>query len=52
MYLNDILIFSQTEEKYKQHIKKMLNCLSKRNLLIKSKKCDWHKKEVDFLKSL
>ena len=50
IYLNDILIFFQTEEKHEQHIKKMLNCLSKRNLLIKSKKCDWHKKEIDFLK--
>ena len=28
----------------------MLKYLSKRNLLIKSKKYDWHKKEIDFLK--
>ena len=50
VYLNDILIFFQTEEKHKQHIEKMLDCLSKRNLLIKSEKCDWYKKEIDFLK--
>ena len=50
IYLNDILIFFQTEEKYMQHIKKVLNCLLKRNLLIKSEKYDWHKKEVNFLR--
>ena len=44
------MIFSQTKEKHEQHIKKMLNYLSKQNLLIKSKKCNWHKKEVNFLK--
>ena len=49
-YLNDILIFFQIIEEYEQYIKKMLKCLSKRNLLIKLKKCDWHKKEIDFLK--
>ena len=50
VYLNDILIFSQIIEEHEQHIKKVLECLSKRNLLIKSEKCDWHKKEVDFLR--
>ena len=50
IYLNDILVFSQTIEEHEQHVKKMLECLSKRNLLIKSEKCDWHKREVDFLK--
>ena len=50
VYLNDILIFFQTIEEHEQHVKKVLECLSKRNLLIKSEKCDWHKREVDFLK--
>ena len=50
IYLNDILIFFQIIEEHEQHIKKVLECLSKRNLLIKSEKCDWHKKEVDFLR--
>ena len=50
IYLNNILIFFQTEEEHEQHVKKILNCLSKRNLLIKSEKYDWHKKETDFLK--
>ena len=39
IYLNDILIFFQTEETYKEHVKKMLECLSARNLLLKSEKC-------------
>ena len=50
IYLNDILIFFQTEEEYEQYIEQILDCLIKWNLLIKSEKCDWHKKEVDFLK--
>ena len=50
VYWNDILIFFQIIEEHEQHIKKVLECLSKRDLLIKSEKCDWYKKEVDFLK--
>ena len=49
IYLNDILIFSQTEEAHKEHVKKMLKCLNARNLLLKSEKCQWHKQKVDFL---
>ena len=40
MYLNDILIFFQIIEEHEQHIKKMLERLSKRDLLIKSEKGD------------
>ena len=39
IYLNDILIFFQTEEAHEKHVKKMLKCLSARNLLLKSEKC-------------
>ena len=49
IYLNDILIFFQTKEAHKKHVKKMLKCLNARNLLLKSEKCQWHKQKVDFL---
>jgi HD-GYP domain-containing protein (c-di-GMP phosphodiesterase class II) len=49
IYLDDILIFSKTEEEYKEHIKKILKKLINENLRIKIKKTKFHAKEVDFL---
>ena len=48
-YLNDILIYSKTEKKYIKHISIVLELLMQKNLLFKSKKCEFHKKEVNFL---
>ena len=48
-YLNDILIFSKTFEQYYKDIEKVLNYLTKVNLLLKPEKCTFYKKEVDFL---
>jgi HD-GYP domain-containing protein (c-di-GMP phosphodiesterase class II) len=49
VYLDDILIFSKTEEEYKEHIKKILRKLIDENLRIKTEKTEFHAKEVDFL---
>jgi hypothetical protein len=49
IYLDDILIFSKTEEKYKRYIKKILRRLIDENLKIKIKKTEFYVKEVDFL---
>jgi HD-GYP domain-containing protein (c-di-GMP phosphodiesterase class II) len=49
IYLDDILIFSKTEEEYKGHIKKILKKLIDENLRIKTEKTEFHAKEVDFL---
>ena len=49
--MNDyIIIIFLTKEEYEQHVKKILKYLSKRNLLLKSKKYNWYKIEVHFLK--
>ena len=48
-YLNDILVYFNMEEKHIKHINIMLELLMQRNLLLKSKKCEFHKKEVNFL---
>ena len=48
-YLNDILIYFKTEEKHIKHINIVLELLMQRNLLLKSKKCEFHKKKVNFL---
>ena len=49
-YLNNILIYSKTLKKHVKHIQKILTCLIKKNLQLKSKKCEFHKKKIDFLK--
>jgi hypothetical protein len=49
IYLDDILIFSKTEEEYKKYIKKIFRKLIDENLRIKIEKTEFHVKEVDFL---
>jgi hypothetical protein len=49
IYLDDILIFSKTEEEYKKHIKKILKKLKDENLRIKIEKTKFYAKKVDFL---
>ena len=49
VYLDDILIFFKIEEEHKEHIKKILRKLINENLRIKTKKTEFHAKEVDFL---
>ena len=42
-YLNDILMFFETLNEYKKHVKQVLKTLSEKNFLLKSKKCEFHK---------
>jgi hypothetical protein len=49
IYLDDILIFSKTEEEYKVYIKKILKRLIDENLRIKTEKTEFYAKEIDFL---
>ncbi len=48
-YLNDIMIYSKTLKEHVSHVSKVLECLNMRNLHLKSKKCEFHQEEVDFL---
>jgi transposase InsO family protein len=48
-YLDDILIFSDNEEKHKEHVHKVLKALQDAKLLIEPEKCHFHVTEVDFL---
>ena len=48
-YLDDILIYFEIMKQYVKHVKKVLECLQKRNLRIKSEKCESHKESVDLL---
>ena len=48
-YLDDILVFSKTMELHVDHVITVLKCLDERDLRLKPEKCEFHRKEVDFL---
>ena len=48
-YFDDILIYFKTLIEHKQHVRKVLQCLKQRRLLLKFEKCEFHKFKVEFL---
>jgi hypothetical protein len=48
-YLNDIMIYLKILKEHVNHVFKVLECLNRRNLHLKLKKCEFHQKEVNFL---
>ena len=49
VYLDDILIFSDTLEEHKEHVRKVLQKLQDNDLLVQPDKCDFHTQKVTFL---
>ena len=49
VYLNDIIIYLNILKKHVNYVFKVLECLDKKNLYLKLKKCEFHQEEVDFL---
>jgi hypothetical protein len=49
VYLDDILVYSKTLEEHIKYVIEVLECLKQADLQLKPKKCEWHKKEVEFL---
>ena len=49
VYLDDILIFSQTKEEHLRHLKYVLDRLKREKLLINMKKCTFMQKELVYL---
>jgi len=49
IYLNNIMIYSNILKEHVNYIFKVLECLNRRNLHLKLKKCEFYRKEVDFL---
>ncbi|KAF7116923.1 hypothetical protein CNMCM5793_005553 [Aspergillus hiratsukae] len=49
VYLDDILIYSQTEEEHVRHVSEVLERLQRHNLYAKLSKCSFHQTEVKFL---
>ncbi len=50
VYLNDILVYSKTKKEHVQHVKKILQTLTKVDLHIKSEKSEFHVQNVQFLR--
>lgn len=48
-YLDDIIIFSESEEEHRAHVTQILEALEKHNLHLKPAKCVWGVSEVSFL---
>src|SRR5436190_19340039 len=51
-YLNNILIYSENEENHEKHVKKVLRRFQEKNLYFKSKKCEFHKQQVEYLEHI
>ena len=49
VYLDDILIFSRTEDEHLAHVKRVLERLRKFRLFVSLKKCEFFTTEVEFL---
>src|SRR5438046_2884552 len=49
VYLNDILIFSKSEEEHYEHLELVIERLRQAELYANPKKCDFLKPEIDFL---
>ena len=49
VYLNNIIIYLNSKEEYKEYIKWVLSRLYKKNILITVKKCKFYTKKTNFI---
>ncbi|GET58613.1 retroviral-like aspartic protease 1 [Rhizophagus irregularis DAOM 181602=DAOM 197198] len=49
VYIDDIIIYSKDWNEHLQHIKIVLEELRKANMMLKLKKCEWAKRNVEYL---
>ena len=49
VYIDDILIYSRTEEEHVEHVRKVLHALNKYNLRLKPSKSEFHVQRVKFV---
>ena len=48
-YLDNIIIYLNSEKEHKEYIKWVLSKLYKENILVVIKKCEFHTKKTDFV---
>ena len=49
VYLDDIIIFSETAEEHRQHVRQVLETLQREFLFANPKKCDFFKTKINFV---
>ena len=49
VYLDNIIIYLNSKEEYKEYIKQVLERLYKENMLVIIKKCEFYTKKTDFI---
>ena len=49
-YLDNILVYSNTQQEHTKHVKDVLRCLQKVGLKLNPKKCKFNKLEVELLR--
>ena len=49
IYLDDILVYLNTQQEHTKHVKDVLRCLQQAGLKLNLKKCEFNKLEVEFL---
>jgi len=50
VYLDDILIFTRTEEEHERAVQKVLEILAEHKLFLHPEKCEFHWKEIEYLR--
>lgn len=49
VFLDDILVFSKTEEEHVGHVKEVLSRLREADLFVHLDKCEWHSRRTEYL---
>jgi len=49
VYLDDILIFTETEEEHEQAVQRVLEVLAEHKLFLRPEKCEFHRKCIEYL---
>jgi len=50
VYLDNILIFTRTEEEHKQAVWRVLEVLAEHRLFLHPEKCEFHRKQIEYLR--
>ena len=48
-YLNDVLVYSDTLEEHKVHVRRVVDALTEAGLYLNSEKCKFYQRQVEYL---